>query len=68
MDIQLEPNDSRFKIQVVNPHLNLQKSESSKMSLFLILPKEEVEDYKTNVRIKIMDEEKVLKEIKTTFI
>lgn len=68
MDIELEPNDSRFKIQVVNPHLNLQKSESSKMSLFLILPKEEVEDYKTNVRIKIMDEGKVLKEIKTTFI
>lgn len=68
MDIRLEPVDPRFKIQVVNPHLDLQKSESAEMSVFLILPKDEVKEYKTNVKIRILEGDKVVEEMKTTFI
>lgn len=66
--LTLVPADDRFRIQVVNPRLDLGKSESAKMSLFLILPKDEVKEYKTDVRIKVMEGEDVMSEIKTTFI
>lgn len=68
MDIRLETVDPRFKIQIVNPHLDLKKSESAEMSVFLILPKDEVKEYKTKVKIRILEGDKVLEEMKTTFI
>lgn len=68
IDFKLIPEDSRMKIQMVNNINVLGKDGSAKLSLFLISDSDYIEKYKTNVRINIISDGKVVEKLKTTFI
>lgn len=68
MNIELLPSDTLYKIQIVNPHLNLEKGETAQMNFFLICQKTEVKSYKTLIKVYIMNEGKIVEQMRTTFI
>lgn len=68
MEISLDTDDPSYKIQILDPHMELDKGENTQMNLFLIYPKDQVKDYKSSVKVRILNGDKVVEEMKTTFI
>src|SRR5690606_2033033 len=64
----LEPEDERMQLQLVNPIHTLKKEGTAQLSFFLISKPEYISTYKTNVKIKVVSEGRILETLKTTFI
>lgn len=65
---ELVPEDDRLIIQLVNRVSTLSKDSSAKLSFFLIAKKGVFDKYKTNVRVNVVAEARVVEKLKTTFI
>lgn len=64
----VETENDSFDIQVITNKEVLKKGESVQLSFFLIIPKDKVITYKTNVDVNILSAGKVVKKMSTTFI
>lgn len=65
---ELKPADSNFEIQLVNKIQSLSKDGSAKMSFFLIGNRDNIEKYKTDIKVNILHDGEVVESMKTTFI
>ncbi|HUH19141.1 cytochrome c oxidase accessory protein CcoG [Albibacterium sp.] len=68
LPFKLESLDKNFKIKLVNSREVLAKDETAQFSFFLIADSKNIKDYKTNLKIIVVSEEKTLETLKTTFI
>ncbi len=68
LSFTLEPEDERIQLQLVNPIHTLKKEGTAQLSFFLISRPEYMSTYKTNVKIKVVSEGRILETLKTTFI
>lgn len=68
IDFQLKPENDHLKIQLVNSIEKLYKDGSAKMSFFIIGDPKEIKTYKTDIKVLIMSDNKVVETLKTTFI
>lgn len=68
LPFELESVDSDFEIKLVNPREVLKKGETAQFSFFLEAQSENIQTYKTNVKIKVMSGDKTLENLKTTFV
>lgn len=68
MPFTLEPVDERMTIRVVNPRDTLKHGATAQLSFFLISPQRLVKDYKTNVKINVVSDGRVVETMKTTFV
>lgn len=68
ISFQLEPEDKNLKLQIVNQINELKKDGSAKMSFFLIGDTKNIKKYKTDVKVLIKSDDKVVETLKTTFI
>lgn len=68
ISFELVPEDHNLHIQLVNNIGKLSKDGSAKLSFFLIGESKFIDKYKTNVRVNIVSEGKVVETMKTTFI
>lgn len=64
----ISSTDKRFKIQVLSDKKTLSGGETVRFSLFLIMPKKEVNAYKTSVQVCVNSNGKVVKKMKTNFV
>ena len=64
----LESSDANFSIKLVNTREALAKDEIAQFSFFLIASSENIETYKTDIKIQVVSEGKTLETLKTTFI
>lgn len=64
----LRPDDTTYKIQLVNPVDQLNKGEKRQVSFFVLRDKNHVDTYKSTVRIDIQTAGKTIEKLKTTFI
>jgi cytochrome c oxidase accessory protein FixG len=65
---ELVPRDSTISIQHVNAVSSVKSGESIQMSLFLLRKQEGIKEYKTDVKIDIIGNGKVMETLSTTFI
>ncbi|HIY77140.1 MAG TPA: cytochrome c oxidase accessory protein CcoG [Candidatus Sphingobacterium stercorigallinarum] len=68
MEFELESGTEGIRLELVNPMFNLEGEGSAKMGLFLVADKEAFSTYKTEVKVHIISENKILKTMETTFI
>src|SRR5690606_31758238 len=68
MPFTLEVLDGGVSIRMVNQVTKLKAGATTQMTFFLAIPQEAVETYKTNVKIGVMSEGKVVETLKTTFV
>ncbi|MBS1524427.1 MAG: cytochrome c oxidase accessory protein CcoG [Bacteroidetes bacterium] len=67
-NIQLEPEDPNVKIKYIQPPGILAKESSTKIVFFLMLPVKKIHAAKTDIKLNVVEHDKVLNTIKTTFI
>ena len=68
LSFTLLPEDEHLQLQLVNPIHSLKKEGTAQLSFFLISRPEHISTYKTNVKIQVVSEGRVLETLKTTFI
>lgn len=68
MPFELVPEDATMKIQLVNVIHKLSKDGSAKMSFFLISQQKNISKYKSNVKVIVKSDGKIIETLKTTFI
>ncbi|MCI0920784.1 cytochrome c oxidase accessory protein CcoG [Sphingobacterium rhinopitheci] len=68
ISFEIEPQSDNFKIQLVNSISNLEKDGAAKMSFFIIGNPKDVKKYKTDIKVLIKSDNKVIETLKTTFI
>jgi len=64
----LESANGDFSVQTVGNIREIKRDETVQLSFFLVIPKNKIHHYKTNVKVKIVSENKVVKQMKTTFV
>lgn len=64
----LEPAEEHMTVRVVNPMDTLKHGATAQLSFFLISPQQAVATYKTNVRINVVSDGRVVETMKTTFV
>lgn len=64
----IKPDDHDLKIQLVNEINELKKDGSAKLSFFLVGESKNFTKYKTDVKVSVMSDNKVVETLKTTFI
>lgn len=67
-DFSIVPADETYSIQLVNHLDKLKKGENHKISLFLITDQSNIKSYKSDVKVNILVDGKVVETLKTTFI
>src|SRR5690606_30358657 len=68
ISFNLEVLDKNMTIRIVNPLTVLKAGETAHMTFFLISPQQSVKTYKTDLKIGVMAEGKVVETLKTTFV
>ncbi len=68
MAFVLESVDARYRLQQVNPIHSLKKDGAATLSFFLFMDRKEVQQYKQNVKVKIVSAGQSVHVMKTTFI
>lgn len=68
LPFDLKPTDNDFKIKIINPREILKKGETAQFSFFLITESKNIKNYKTDVKIEVNSEGKIVESLKTTFI
>lgn len=68
IQFELIAEDPKIELQLVNKITDLTKDGSAKLSFFLIGNKVNISTYKTDVKVNVLSEGKVVKVLKTTFI
>lgn len=68
MDFELVPRDGRMSVQVVNKIGELDGGGTAQLSLFLICPQDEIGTYKTDIKVDVISDGRVVETMKTTFI
>ncbi|GAA4794698.1 cytochrome c oxidase accessory protein CcoG [Olivibacter ginsenosidimutans] len=64
----LESANGDFRLQTVGNIREIKKDETVHLSFFLVIPKNKIHHYKTDVKVKIVSANKVVKQMKTTFV
>jgi len=65
---EITANSPDMEVQLVNPVHHLQKDGTAKISFFLVGKKESIKSYKTNTKIHIVSDGKIVETLKTTFV
>jgi cytochrome c oxidase accessory protein FixG len=65
---QLEPADADTKIVYIQKQDSLQKGESVKLTFFIIRAQKAVSEYKSNIKLNVLLNGKIIDKVKTTFI
>ncbi|MFB2120299.1 cytochrome c oxidase accessory protein CcoG [Parapedobacter sp. 2B3] len=68
MPFELVSEDERFNVQLVNPITTVGKGGTAQLSFFLVCPKGTVTSYKTDVKVQVVTDERVVETMKTTFV
>lgn len=68
ISFEIKPESDDFKIQLVNTISKLEKDGSAKMSFFIIGDTKDIKKYKTDIKVLIKSDNKVVETLKTTFI
>lgn len=64
----LETSDGHYQVQYVTPLRTLGKDEAVQMTFFLKAKQREIKTYKSNLRIHVVSDGKVVERLKTTFV
>ncbi len=68
LDFRLETSEEPFSIQLVSTRKTLGKGESAHLSFLLVAPREDIQHYKTTVRIALLSGDVLIKSLETTFV
>lgn len=68
LTFELQPDHANMTVQLVNRLSTIKKGGTAQMSFFLVSPANTMQNYKTNVKVNIVSEGKVLESMKTTYI
>ncbi len=68
LPIQLVPESQRFVIKTINHIDTLKRGAAAQVSFFLISDQQAIQTYKTNVRINVEVNGKIVETLKTTFV
>lgn len=68
LPFELQTESGIFEIQLVNPREVLKKGETAQFSFFLKTDASRIQQYKTNVKIKVVSGDKTVENLKTTFV
>ncbi len=68
MPFALVAADENMTIRMVNPMAELKSGVTAQFSFFLIGQQKRIKDYKTNVKINVVSDGKVVETMKTTFV
>lgn len=66
--INIKPEDPAAKIQYIQKVDSVRKGSSTKLTFFIIRPQKGIRKYKSDVKINVFADDKVLEEVETTFI
>ncbi len=64
----LEALGEKMTVRLVNPTTELKSGATAQLTFFLISPQQSVKAYKTNVKISVVSDGKVVETLKTTFV
>lgn len=64
----LKPEDSNYRIELVNQIDEMEADGSAKLSFFLVADQKHFKQYKTGVKVYVMSGNEVIDKLKTTFI
>lgn len=64
----LEALGGEMSVRLVNPLTELKRGATAQLTFFLVSPRQSVKTYKTDVKIGVMSEGKVVETMKTTFV
>lgn len=62
------PEDKNAEIQFVTKPSELKRGESMKITFFVVRSMKDIKEYKSDIKLQVLSEGKVLEDIKTTFI
>lgn len=68
MDFELKPREENISVQLVNKINHLEGGSVVQLSFFLVVPQAQIESYKTNVKVDVVVDGRVVETMKTTFI
>lgn len=68
MNFELKPRDENMSVQLVNRISELAGGSTAQMSFFLVIPQDKIASYKTNIKVDVISDGKVVETMKTTFI
>lgn len=68
INFNVESGDDKVRLQMVNDIHALKKEGRATLSFFLLMDKEEIAQYKQNVKVSIVSDGQVMETLKTTFI
>ncbi|KGE15807.1 cytochrome c oxidase accessory protein CcoG [Sphingobacterium deserti] len=68
MEFELQAADPRYSVQQVNPIHLLKKDGTATLSFFLYIDRNDVTQYKQNIKVKLVSKGKSVYVMKTTFI
>lgn len=68
LPFKLESMNTVFDIILVNPRDTLKKGETAQFSFFLKAKSNEIKTYKTDIKINVVSGDKILENLKTTFV
>ncbi|PPL04251.1 cytochrome c oxidase accessory protein CcoG [Parapedobacter indicus] len=64
----LDALDGNMTVRVVNPLVELKSGATAQLTFFLVSPQQSVKTYKTDVKIGVVSNGKVIETMKTTFV
>ncbi len=68
MPFALEAVEESMTVRMVNPLVELKTGSAAQLTFFLISPQKSIKDYKTNVKINVVSDGRVVETLKTTFV
>lgn len=68
MPFELVAADQNFSVQLVNRITGVKGGGTAQLSFFLVCPQDRVKTYKTNVKVQVLVDGKVVETMKTTFV